>query len=87
MRLMIRPDRLRFVESARSDLNTLHGTVEDAAFVGETMRYGVRIGGDKVWIKVGQGARAEPVRSGQAVIVAWTPEDALILAADEERLA
>jgi len=87
MRLMIRPDRLRFVESARSDLNTLHGTVEDAAFVGETMRYGVRIGGDKVWIKVGQGARAEALESGQAVVVAWVPEDALVLAADEERLA
>jgi len=83
MRLMIRPDRLRFVESARPDQNALHGTVEDAAFVGETMRYGVRIGRDKVWIKVGQGAHAEAVRSGQSVVVAWAPEDALILAADD----
>ncbi|SHI03108.1 ABC transporter ATP-binding protein [Pollutimonas bauzanensis] len=77
--LMIRPDRLRFVENDDSALNTLEGIVDATAFVGEVTRYTVRIGQVSVIVKARPIPGACPRSAGSTVRVAWAPEDALIL--------
>lgn len=82
-RLMIRPDRLRFMDAPDTELNMVRGIVEDMAFIGEVTRYSLRVGKDRVVLKARPADDSRPILIGNEVCVGWSPDEALLLSADE----
>lgn len=77
--MMIRPDRLIFLDGPNPGLNTLKGRVEEMAFIGEVTRYSIRVGDARIVLKARPTQRPAPV-VGSDVCIGWAPEDALMLA-------
>ena len=68
---------------ARASLSAVDGTVADVRFVGAVVSYRIDLGDRQ--LTVSRPSQAEILAEGDPVTVAWNPEDALLLAADEER--
>lgn len=81
--MMIRPDRLRFLDGPRPELNTLRGKVEEMAFIGEVTRYSIRVGTAKIVLKARPAGGSSPAVVGSDVCIGWAPDDALMLACDD----
>ncbi len=77
--MIIRPERARFVQSAESD-NCLPARVEEVVFVGELIRYLLRLSsGEAIVLKCANNSQVPDYAVGARVLVRIDPEDIRVL--------
>jgi ABC-type Fe3+/spermidine/putrescine transport system ATPase subunit len=62
---------------------SVEGVVADVRFVGAVVSYRIDLGDRE--LTVSRPSQTEVLAEGEPVTVAWNPQDALLLSADEER--
>ena len=80
--LVVRPEDLRLEPDDAGDAvpDSIRGTVADVIYVGSALIFLVRIGADReIEVRAPRSAASLAVRSGDAVRVAWSPEDAVVV--------
>ncbi|MEX2146504.1 MAG: ABC transporter permease subunit [Candidatus Rokuibacteriota bacterium] len=77
----VRPEKLAIVTDGAADgRNRLHGTVDVPTFLGPVVRLEVGVDGQPFWIDIPQ-AQAALVDRKTRVTLAWSPADAVVIAA------
>ena len=78
--LMVRPEKIGFVEAAPTGCNSLSGTVTESIFMGEMIRCLVRIAPDLI-VTVKQQSRAglRAPMPGEAVQLSWAVADSMLV--------
>lgn len=72
----IRPERITFVQSANEKLNTYEGIVEEAIYIGDTLKYKVLIENNELIVVTQKNDfGSERHKIGDRVFVSWRPED------------
>jgi putative spermidine/putrescine transport system ATP-binding protein len=72
----IRPERITFVQSANKKLNTYEGIVEEAIYIGDTLKYRVLIENKELIVVTQKNDPGlERHQIGNRVLVSWRPED------------
>jgi putative spermidine/putrescine transport system ATP-binding protein len=79
--LLVRPDRIAFLQAEEHRDNEISGVVEELAFVGEVTRYSVRTGDRLLLVKARPGAGGLSPGVGCTVRMGWEARDALMLRA------
>lgn len=80
--VVVRPEAVRFVGSDEATANdtTIRSRVLDRIYVGDLLRFRLRLeGGDELAVKTLMSEKAEAVRPGDDVLIAWRREDCLLL--------
>ena len=79
--MSVRPEKLAIVADGAADgRNRLHGTVDVPTFLGPVVRLEVSVDGRPFWIDIPQ-AQAAIVDRKTRVTLAWSPADAVVIAA------
>lgn len=79
--LVLRPERVRLVNGRSGLANVFDGVVEEAVYLGEAVRYLVRLGSrDQIVAKIG-GSTPPPV-GGSPVTVGWDVSEAVLIPPD-----
>lgn len=81
-RLLIRPDRLEFMDSPREGHNVLQGRISEVTFVGEVSRVTLQVGDETIIVKARPKPDSPAFETGRTAMVGWKPEDSLLVAAD-----
>lgn len=81
--LVVRPERMR-LESAASDARrsrpAVHGTVVEAIYVGNAVKYLLStVAGTEIEVRVDRARPTDPIRPGDSVIASWDPRDATLV--------
>ena len=78
--LVIRPEKVKFLGSSDSSPIALDGTVEELIYIGDIMRYRIRVSDDQTLDlkqQISHGVKA--FKRGDRVAVGWSPADMRIL--------
>ncbi len=74
--LVIRPERIYFVEEERSGINVQAGVVQEAIYLGEVVRYVVTLNeGERLVLKQPNLLRTRRYSAGDQVCIGWQVED------------
>ncbi|WFU14597.1 ABC transporter ATP-binding protein [Bradyrhizobium sp. CB3481] len=77
--MVVRPERVLLGQEALDAENRHSGVIETVTYVGDTVRYSVRISASDVLLTNVQNARGRPRLSvGDAVTVGWNSEDSIV---------
>jgi len=77
----VRPERLR-LQSAMTLANRVAGAIEEAIYVGDAIKYRVRVtNGTLLTVKAGRGGAGDDLKPGQPVTVGWAREDVMFIGA------
>lgn len=79
VRVLIRPERIKLLSSDVMTDNRYHGTVVEAGFVGQLLRYKIAVGNkDTIFVK--EHNRGQAIQMpGEKIWIGWNHEDALIV--------
>ncbi|OEU67759.1 MAG: hypothetical protein BBJ57_05100 [Desulfobacterales bacterium PC51MH44] len=80
VQLVIRPEKVKFIEPAQQSAVKLGGAVEEVIYIGEIMRYTIRISREQtidLKQQIMHGVKA--FKKGDRVFVGWSLEDSKIL--------
>jgi ABC-type Fe3+/spermidine/putrescine transport system ATPase subunit len=83
VRVSLRPEKVALEGAAHP--RGIPGTVEEAVYMGEVIRYAVRVSDSETLLVKVQTKHGMPAYGpGAAVMLEWRPEDALVFSAEEE---
>ena len=76
VRLLIRPESVHFLESSRSDFDSLEGTIADSIVLGSVVKHHIQLGGTEQIVLLEPNKRDRPLlRRGHPVRVGWRSAD------------
>ena len=83
----VRPEKVRLLpaDGASDGLNTLHGRVELASFLGTSIQYVVRTsGGEELTVMEQNTGDGSSIGPGREVLVTWQPEHTFVVNKQQE---
>ncbi len=79
VRVGVRPEKLRIVETPPPDANVIRGRVDVAAYLGVSLQFVVRTpAGDEITV-IEQNRDAPTPGPGQEVVLAWRPDHTFVV--------
>jgi ABC-type Fe3+/spermidine/putrescine transport system ATPase subunit len=72
----IRPERISFVKSLQDRLNTYKGIVEEAIYLGDTLKYKISVEGkESIIVTQKNDLVSDRYEIGDQILIGWQDED------------